>query len=308
MRGLRPVDFLVYLVVRTLICIVQAVRIETGQMVACWLAWLLGDCIKIRSTVVAENLKHAFPDKSELELQQLSRRMWEHLFLLVLEVAHAPRKIHETNWRDFVRLKEHSGLIRMLISERPTILISGHFGNFEIGGYVLGVLGFPTHSVARKLDNPYLDRFVNRFRGATGQYIIPKKGGYDQILEVLGSGGVITFLADQYAGRKGCWVEFFGRPASAYKAIALLALSNDGPVVVSYSKRLGRPLQFELATTAVMDPRDASDEVAGVKELTQWYTSRLEDIIRQNPEQYWWIHRRWKDTRAPRKRPVKKAA
>jgi KDO2-lipid IV(A) lauroyltransferase len=258
--------------------------------------------------VVNENLRHAFPEKSPAELGELSRRMWEHLFLLVLEVAHAPRKIHETNWRDFVQLEQEARLVRMLISQRPTILISGHFGNFELGGYILGVLGFPTYSVARRLDNPYLDRFVNRFRGATGQYIIPKKGGYDQILEVLSSGGVIAFLADQYAGAKGCWVEFFGRPASAHKAIALLALNNDAPLVVSYSKRLDRPLRLELATTAVADPADAGSEVSGIKDLTQWYTTQLEEIIARNPEQYWWVHRRWKDPRTRRRSRVKKAA
>ena len=85
---------------------------------------------------------------------------------------------------------------------------------------MLGILGFPTYTVARTLDNPYLDRFVNRFRAATGQHIIPKNGGYDQIVDVLARGGTMTFLADQYAGPKGCWVEFFGRPASAHKAIA----------------------------------------------------------------------------------------
>jgi KDO2-lipid IV(A) lauroyltransferase len=308
MRRFRPGDYLVYVVVRLLICIVQAIRIETGHTVAQRLAWLFSDVLKLRGKVVDENLRHAFPEKSEAELRALARRMWEHLFLLVLEVAHAPRKIHETNWREYVSLKEEARLIRCLLSPRPTVLISGHFGNFELGGYILGVLGFPTYTVARKLDNPYLDRFVNRFRSATGQYIIPKKGGYDQILEVLGGGGVITFLADQYAGAKGCWVDFFGRPASTYKAIALLALSNDAPAIVCYSKRKARPLHFELATTAVADPRDARDEAGSIKDLTQWYTTCLEDMVRENPEQYWWVHRRWKDTRKKRSKRARKAA
>ena len=65
------------------------------------------------------------------------------------------------------------------------MIVTAHLGNFEVGGYVLGILGFPTYTVARTLDNPYLDRFVNRFRARTGQHIIPKNGGYDQILDVL---------------------------------------------------------------------------------------------------------------------------
>lgn len=300
-------DYLVYLIVRVFIAVAQATPLRTGESIARGLAWLFADVLKLRGELVEENLRHAFPEQSARRRRRLTRRMWEHLFLLVLEVAHAPRKIHETNWREYVSLKEEARLIRLLIGPRPTIMISGHFGNFEAGGYILGVLGFPTHSVARTLDNPFLDRFVNRFRGATGQYIIPKNGGYDQIREVLGAAGVIMFLADQYAGDKGCWVEFFNRPASAYKAIALLALDSDAPVVVSYAKRDGRPMRFELATTAIADPREAGDELSGIREMTQWYTSHLEEMIRTAPDQYWWIHRRWKDTRRKRRRPRKAA-
>jgi KDO2-lipid IV(A) lauroyltransferase len=232
--------------------------------------------------------------------------MWEHLFLLVLEVAHAPRKIRETNWRRYVRLREEDRLVRLLLSERPVLIVTGHFGNFELGGYVLAILGFPTYTVARTLDNPYLDRFVNMFRGATGQRMIPKVGGYDQIVEVLSGGGTMTFLADQYAGRKGCWVEFFARPASAHKAIALLAFENDAPVVVSSARRFGGLLNVELHPVAAIDPRDGGEQVANVRTLTQWYTSHIEEIIRRTPHQYWWLHRRWKDTR--KKRAKRKAA
>jgi KDO2-lipid IV(A) lauroyltransferase len=86
-----------------------------------------------------------------------------------------------------------------------------------------------------------------------------------------------------------------------------LALESDAPVVVSYARRLDRPMRFELAAPAIADPRDAGDELSGVRELTQWYTSHLEEIIRRDPEQYWWIHRRWKDTRRKRRRPRKAA-
>jgi KDO2-lipid IV(A) lauroyltransferase len=304
---LRIGDFLVYLVVRLLICIVQAIRLETGQVLVRRIAWLFADVLKIRAQVVDDNLLHAFPDMSPEARGRMARQMWEHLFLLVIEVAHAPRKIHETNWRDYVQLKGEEGLMRMMLDERPTIIVSGHFGNFEAGGYLLGVLGFPTFTVARKLDNPYLDRFVNRFRKATGQVIIPKKGGYDQILDVLANQGTMMFLADQYAGEKECWVEFFHRPASVYKGIALLALHHDAPVVVSYARRLDRPMRFELNAFASADPRQLGDSVGSIRELTQWYTSQLEQVVRMAPDQYWWVHRRWKDPR-PEKRKRKKQA
>ncbi len=300
------VDYLVYVIVRILICIVQAIRIETGERLARSLAWLFHDVLRVRGTVVDENLAYAFTEMTPAERARLARRMWEHLFLLVLEVAHTPRKIHQTNWREFVGLKNQRELVRALLDDRPTLIVTAHLGNFEVGGYVLGILGFPTYTIARTLDNPFLDRFVNRFRGGTGQRIIPKNGGYDQIVEVLSRGGTMTFLADQYAGAKGCWVEFFGRPASAHKAIALLALEHNARVSVSASRRRGRPMRFVLDNHAMIDPREAADSLSTIPELTQLYTSRLEELIRHAPDQYWWLHRRWKDPR--RRRAKKKAA
>lgn len=302
----RIIDYSVYLVVRIFVCIVQATRIETGHTLARGLAWLFCDVIHIRRAVVDDNLAHAFPEMSAKERLRLARRMWEHLFLMVLEVAHTPRKIHETNWRDYVTLTNKKQLVECLLDDRPILIVAAHLGNFEVGGYVLGTLGFPTYTVARTLDNPYLDAFVNRFRGTTGQQIIPKNGGYDQITEVLSRGGTMTFLADQYAGAKGCWVQFFGRPASAHKAIALLALDNNARISASTVRRLGRPMQFELINYKVIDPRDRGNDVRTIPELTQWYTTRLEELIRCTPDQYWWLHRRWKDTRE--KKREKKAA
>ena len=147
---------------------------------------------------------------------------------------------------------------------------------------------------------------MNRFRALTGQHMIPKNGGYDQILDVLARGETMTFLADQYAGPKGCWVEFFGRPASAHKAIALLALDNNACVSVCASRRLDRPMRFELNNYVTIDPSAKENSLCTVRDLTQWYTNVLEELIRATPDQYWWLHRRWKDTRE--KKREKKAA
>ncbi len=304
----RVVDYLVYVVVRVLICVVQAMRVETGHAIARRLGWLFCDVLKLRRGVVDENLAHAFPELSGAARYRVARGMWEHLFLLALEVTHAPRKIHETNWRDFIRVQHADRLVRALLADRPNLIVTAHFGNFEVAGVVLGTLGFPTYTVARTLDNPHIDRFLNRFRGGSGQHMIPKTGGYDQIVDVLAGGGSMTFLADQYAGAKGCWVEFFGRQASAYKAIALLALDNDAPVIVCSARRVGGPLEIELHIHAVFDPCQAPDELTNVRQITQWYTSQIEESIRLAPEQYWWLHRRWKDTREPRRRRDAKAA
>ena len=295
-------EYAVYLTVRVFICVVQALRMDTCQALAAGLATLFADVLKIRRGVIDENLRHAFPDMPEHRRRRLTWQMWEHLFILVVEIAHAPRKIHETNWRDFLVLGNAAALTRLLLSDRPLVIVSAHFGNFEMAGYLMGILGFPTYTVARTLDNRHVDAFLNRFRSRTGQHMIPKRGGYEEIVKVLSQGGRMTFLADQYAGSKGCWVEFFGRPASVHKAIALFALGHDAPLAVGYGRRLERPLKYELRLEAMADPSGGEEHVASVPTLTQWYTSELENVIRRAPEQYWWLHRRWKDTRPAKKR------
>src|SRR3972149_2404991 len=125
MNRKQLLDFLVYLAVRVVICIAQAVRIETGATIAQWLAWLFCEVLKLRAEVIEDNLTHAFPELSVSERKRLSRQMWEHLFLLALEVAHTPRKIHETNWRDYVQLKNEDRLVRLLLENGPRLIATG---------------------------------------------------------------------------------------------------------------------------------------------------------------------------------------
>ena len=304
----RVGHYLSYLVVRVVICVAQAVPLEACHQAARLLAILFADVLHIREATILDNLRHALPELSEARRRRVARKMWEHLFLFAAETAQTPRKIHETNWREFLDLHKQDVLVRLLLSDRPLIMVSGHFGSFELAGYVQALFGYTTYAVARELDNPFLDEFVYRSRCVKGQHILSKKGDYQRIGQVLAESGTMSFLADQYAGSKGCWVNFFGRPVSAHKAIALFALDSDAPLAVGYCRRAGAPLRYEMALTGVADPRSAAEEVASVRALTQWYTSHLEQSIRQTPEQYWWLHKRWKDNRAARRRGVKKAA
>ncbi len=287
-------DWLVYVAVRIVVCVIQMVRIETCAVVADWLSWLAHERLRLRYSITDENLRHAFPELSAQERHVMGRRMWRHIILLMCEVVQAPRKIHRNNWRQYVTMKNIDLEIEHLLSDRPVIVVSGHFGNFEIGGIVSALLGHATYSVARSFDNPFLDRFVKQFRESTGQHILPKRGSSPQVDQVLSSGGTLMILGDQSAGPKGCWIEFFGRLASCHKSVALFTLTQNAPMVFGYSRRVGdRPMQFEIGVLGVYDPE--TDGARDVEELSQWYSCLLEDAIQLAPEQYWWLHRRWKE-------------
>jgi Kdo2-lipid IVA lauroyltransferase/acyltransferase len=302
------IDFAVYLFVRLAIALVQALPLNVCERGAELFATFFSRVLGIRRPIVEENLCTAFPELTAPERQAINWQMWRHLFLMTAEIAHTPRKVHETNWKQHSHIVNQELFVRTLLSGRPLVLISAHFGNFELGGYLMGLFGFPTYTVARRLDNPYLDRFVNDFRGRTGQFMLPKKGSRDMIQDVLKRGGILTLLGDQAAGEKACWVNFFGRPASTHKAVAAFSLANAAPTMVSYARRLSRPLHYEVGPEAICDPRDGDFQFGSIPLLAQWYTSHLESLVRRSPEQYWWLHRRWKGQPPPRRRQAAERA
>jgi KDO2-lipid IV(A) lauroyltransferase len=294
-------DYFVYLFVRVLVCAVQSLSIGAGHKLALVLAFVFTDIIPIRRKLLQENLQIAFPDSTEAERHRIVLKMWEHLFLMGVEIAQGSRRIRDRNWKEHIELPGVQPLMRYLHQDRPLILCTGHFGNFEMGGFALGVLTHPSNYVARTLDNPFLNRFIKDFRESTGQFLISKNDGYEDILHVLENRGLMAFLADQSAGPKGCMVDFFGKAASTYKAIALLSLQYNAPIAVCLPLRRMKPngefaaMQFQLHITEILDPLCLPPGIQNVKDITQWFTKQLENGIRRFPEQYWWIHRRWKE-------------
>src|SRR5207237_5742800 len=144
-------------------------------------------------------------------------------------LVHMPRKLHYTNWREFLELPHGRGLVDQLLRGRPLMFVTGHLGNWEMGSYVIALLGFRMHAIARPLDNPFLDDFLRRFRERTGQRLLAKHGDFEKMQQILAAGGVVATPADQDAGQRRLLVDFFGRPASTHKAIALPALEPSAP-------------------------------------------------------------------------------
>lgn len=302
----RTAAYLVYLIVRLIVCFLQALSFEQACAFAKGLAWLAYHVDKRHRLVALDNLRIAFPGRySEAELDRMVRAVYRHFCTLLVELVHAPRRLHATNWRRYLDLDSALPIIDRLLSDRPIMIVTGHFGNWEMAGYALGLFGFRTHAIARELDNPYLDRYLKRFRESTGQTILDKNKDYARMREVLDQAGVLATLADQDAGQRGLFVDFFGRPASTHKAVALFSLEHRVPLVVTGTPRIGG--RYRVAVGDIIDPADYDDQPDAVRAITQRFTTALEGLIRTAPEQYFWLHRRWKH-QPPPPRKGKKAA
>jgi KDO2-lipid IV(A) lauroyltransferase len=312
-------DYAVYLAFRMLVCIIQALSFGAACRLADVLARLLYRLNRRHRLVALDNLQHAFPELTDpVERDRCVRHVYRHFCLLLMEMIHTPRLLHTANWKGYLRLSDPRALVNQLLSGRPLMIVTGHFGNWELGGYVLGLLGFRTHAIARPLDNPHLDRFLRRFRERTGQGILAKHGDFEQMQQLLASGGVLATLGDQDAGARGLFVDYFHRPASTHKAIALLSLQYQVPLLVVGTMRVcrnrtsgerpgvGDPLCYEIVIEDLILPEQYEGKGNAVPAITQRFTSALERIVRRAPEQYFWLHRRWKHQ--PKARKAKQAA
>lgn len=273
---------------------------------ATFLAWLANDVLRFRRAVIAENLSAVYPHLSVRQQQQLARQMWRSLVLMCCEIAQAPRRINRYSWRNHIDLNNLKSLVSALLDQRPTILLSGHFGNFEIAGFAAGLFGFPSFTIARPLDNPRLNKFFNTFRGMHGQFILPKRGVADQVTDLLQSGATLTVLGDQADSIRGIELDFLGRKATCHKAIALFALNSNSKMIVATAVRQTRCMKFDLRCVDVLDVMELTGTERSIRGVTQWYNRQLEIEIRRTPHQYWWLHRRWKARRKRRRNIAKK--
>jgi Kdo2-lipid IVA lauroyltransferase/acyltransferase len=264
--------------------------------------------------VAAENLRASFgEDLTDQQIDRTIRGMWIHLVRVVVEIVQLPRKMTLTNCREVIVFRNRAPVLKALCSGRPVFVLGGHFGNWEVSTATFGMFGFPLGIVARRLDNPYLHRWFFEARQQTGHQLYDKRGGASEMVELLEAGGNLGLLCDQDAGHKGLFVDFFGRPASTFKSIALMALQYRAILIVGYGIRLpddpdARWVRYEIGCEEVIDTLEFDHSRDALKIITQRYTTALEHAIRRAPEQYFWVHRRWKSEPGQRRKRAKKAA
>jgi KDO2-lipid IV(A) lauroyltransferase len=300
-------NYLVYLLVRVVVCVLQILSLRWACKVAAGLAWLAYHLDRRHRLVADDNLRQAFPGRwTDAERDRVVRAVYRHFCTLLMEMLHTHRCFTITNWHRHLQLRGGGPVLRELLAGRPILMVTGHLGNWELGGYYMCMTGFPMSAIARRLDNPYLDRFLRQYREHTGQRLLDKNDDWDKIQAVLVRRGMLATLGDQDAGQKGLFVDFCGRPASTHKAVALLALEHNAPMAILSTVRTGGPLEYVACVEDFILPEDYQGQPDAVRAITQRFTTALEGVIRRHPEQYFWLHRRWKHQ--PRAKAAKKAA
>ena len=288
------IDWLAYIALRILCVFLYLFHVETNLRTACFLGRLLWEHYHRGRKRALDNLRASYPDKSEQWLWETGQRSFEHIAMLAIDVLFTARLVKKNNWRDYSRFKNAERTKWLMQEGGGLLMVGAHYSNFEIVGYMMGLFGFNVYSIARPLDNKFISKYLYGVRERAGQKIIDKKGAAEMMGEIISSGATVGFIADQDAGPKGIFVDFFGRKASTYKSIGLLAITSNIPISVGYTRRVDNRFFFEMGVNRIIFPEEWVNKDDPLKWVTAEYTRAIEEFVREDPSQYWWLHRRWK--------------
>lgn len=253
--------------------------------------------VGIRRAVVLGHLSRVFGrERSETELAWIARESYRNFGRTTFEYARFPRldgrAIEET-----VSLEGGEHLDRALAEGKGAILVAGHFGNWELAA-TLATMGYPLTFLVGEQHNTLVDGLMNRLRARFGVELVPLTGSLMGVLRALRRNRIVAMLSDQDAGPTGIFVDFLGLPASTPYGPGRIAARTGAPLVPGNAVRRPGGRHALVICPPVTPPPAGTAPDDAARHYTQAYTAALEQFIRRHPEQYFWMHRRWK-TRPP---------
>ena len=275
---------------------------DPRETAVAWFGKWLYHLLPYRRAVVLENLRRVFGDVlPAIEIQQMAQAYYAHYLRFLLELVRQPFMSAKRR-NAWIKVEKMESPIRAHAQGKGVFLLTGHFGNFEVAT-VAGIARFPQYRglfyfIRRALKPACLNALVTwRFQRA-GFGTLSKRGSLEAIFNVLSRGGIIVFVFDQHAGfPDGIEVDFFGHPAGTFKSLAILALDTGAPVVPVSSWREGdgtHVIRFEEPLPLI----ECDDVGEAIRRNTRAYNAALERMLLRHPEQWIWMHRRWKRRRS----------
>ncbi|MEW5945399.1 MAG: lysophospholipid acyltransferase family protein [bacterium] len=277
----------------------RALHVPLANALA-WLAYLL---MPAHRKTILENLDTAFGDEFPRPWKRNTAvSSYRGMILSSFEFIRFPRFTDD----DVIRMMKMEGeehLRRAVENGRGTIVVSAHFGNWELLAARLSAMGTPLTAVGRDQDDSLINDVVVELRTSRGTRIIPRGVPlYERIVSCLNNNELIGLVADQNAGVAGLFVDFFGKPASSFKGPGLFAVKTGAPVIPIFAVREG----YEKHRAVVFPPlaiTPTGDPAGDVLLYTQAYVKAIEKAVRQHPDHWMWVHKRWK-TRPPDESPA----
>ncbi len=262
-----------------------------------------------RRRIAIDNILKAGITTSLQQADHIARNSFGHLGGHICESFKTGQILNRENWHSHVEI-EMNKECRELIFERldqPLIILTGHLGSWEASAPILSLIR-PMMAVARRMNNPFVERFMRKhhFRG-TITVIDKNKGFTPSVLKQWKqNAAIMAIVMDQHAGsRTGLKVDFMGRPAGTHTSPARLHLSTGAPVLIGAVIRTA-PFKYKLISGEPIRYKPSQNRDEDLKSLLELFNSRLEELIRSYPERYLWMHNRWRDANSSKKRKSKR--
>lgn len=255
------------------------------------LVWFMMD--KRHRTITLANLEKAFEGQmTDSQIRQTGKQVFKNIARILFEVAWSCRFDKETLLSHFT-IKGIEHVKKAHAKGRGVIVVTCHMGNFELLITAIEETGFPGYAIYRKLDFKPLERLILTIRQRFGVTMVPVRGAARKIDAILRKGGVVGTLLDQNVDwYQGVFVDFFGRPACTNSGLAVLAMRTKAPVLPMYTMRKNKEFLIEFLPEIPLE--DTGDQIKDLENNTQNYTSAIEAMVRRYPDQYFWVHNRWK--------------
>jgi KDO2-lipid IV(A) lauroyltransferase len=243
--------------------------------------------------IALHNLRSAYPEKSLDEIEALAKGVYRHMGIVLAELFEMPYITRETlrEWADAEGL-EH--LEKAFAQGKGVLSIVAHFGNWELMTVAVPLMARPMQIIYRPLDSPVMDNLLGWSRTKHGNSLIPKGGSGKRIIRLLKENHAIGILSDQNVDKsEGAFVDFFGRPACTSVGTAVLAMQSGAPVLPAFMPRMpdGR---YKLIILPAVEITSTDNYESDLIVNTQRFTKVVEDMVRRYPDQWFWIHQRWK--------------
>jgi len=246
---------------------------------------------KRRRQISIDNLRLAFPEKSETEIESIGRASMQGIVKTAFEFIDIPTI--SKNPDRYLEVRGLENTWKALEKKKGLIFTVSHFGNWELMAIASAAKGLPMHAVGRPVKNPFVYEYIKKLRGATGLQSIDQKGAVRSSIQLLKQNKIIAILIDQHIKHGGVWVDFFGRKASTSGFPAMLALKYNVPVIPTYfyrEKKTRSVLFFDKPFNLIRTGNYDQDVIAN----TQQYVASLEAEIRKRPGDWMWMHNRWR--------------
>ena len=252
------------------------------------LFYIAGNILCVRKRIVVKQLKLCFPNKTKKEIAKLTKLIYRELAVSCAEIF----VFNDSYFKDRIELVNFEELDKALTLKKGAIIVSAHFGNWEIGAKLIAKKHNEVYGIVKNIRNKLFNDYIEKQRQDFGIRTIPMKSALKKIISALNNNKVVAILVDQYAAKQGTEMEFMGHKTMVYTSVAQIALKYNTPIIVAFDVRDKKGNHKYIFHNAILSVPSISDR--HVFDLTKQINNIIEEYINKYPQLWFWVHRKWR--------------